>query len=123
MRTAVIVDAVRSPMAKGRAPKNGKPGGAFSALHPVELLGQVLKQLIDRNDFDPADVDDVVMGWVWRGGEQAGPVGGWAWLGAGRPGHVSSTTVGRRCGSSRQAADFGAMGVMAGASGIVVAGG
>jgi acetyl-CoA acetyltransferase family protein len=110
-------------MAKGRAPKNGKPGGAFSGLHPVELLGQVLKQLVDRNEFDPAEVDDVIMGCVSQVGEQAGPVGRWAWLGAGLPEHVPSTTVDRRCGSSQQAADFGAMGVMAGAYDIVVAGG
>src|SRR5215211_545367 len=123
MRTAVIVDAVRSPMAKGRAPKNGKPGGAFSGLHPVELLGQVLKQLTDRNDFDPAEVDDVIMGCVSQVGEQAGPVGRWAWLAAGLPEHVPSTTIDRRCGSSQQAADFAAMGVMTGAYDVVVAGG
>ena len=34
MRRAVVVDAVRSPMGKG------KPGGALSSLHPVDLLGQ-----------------------------------------------------------------------------------
>ena len=50
MRDAVIIDAVRSPMAKGRAPRDGKPGGALSALHPVELLGQTLKGLMDRTN-------------------------------------------------------------------------
>jgi acetyl-CoA acetyltransferase family protein len=123
MRDAVIIDAVRSPMAKGKAPKDGKPGGAFSSLHPVELLGQTLKGLIDRNDVDPAEVDDVIMGCVSQVGEQAGPVGRWAWLAAGLPEHVPSTTVDRRCGSSQQAADFAAMGVMVGAYDVVVAGG
>jgi acetyl-CoA acetyltransferase len=123
MRDAVIVDAVRSPMAKGRPPKDGKPGGALSELHPVELLGQTLKGLMDRNDIDPAEVDDVIMGCVSQVGEQAGPVGRWAWLGAGLPEHVPATTIDRRCGSSQQAADFAAMGVMVGAYDVVVAGG
>jgi acetyl-CoA acyltransferase len=123
MRDAVIIDAVRSPMAKGKPPKNGKPGGAFSSLHPVELLGQTLKGLMDRNDVDPAEVDDVIMGCVSQVGEQAGPVGRWAWLASGLPEHVPSTTIDRRCGSSQQAADFAAMGVMTGAYDVVVAGG
>jgi acetyl-CoA acetyltransferase family protein len=123
MRDAVIVDAVRSPMAKGKPPKDGKPGGALCELHPVELLGQTLKGLMDRNDIDPAEVDDVIMGCVSQVGEQAGPVGRWAWLGAGLPEHVPATTIDRRCGSSQQAADFAAMGVMVGAYDVVVAGG
>jgi acetyl-CoA acetyltransferase family protein len=123
MRDAVIIDAVRSPMAKGRAPRDGKPGGALSSLHPVELLGQTLKGLMERNDVDPAEVDDVIMGCVSQVGEQAGPVGRWAWLAAGLPEHVPATTIDRRCGSSQQAADFAAMGVMVGAYDVVVAGG
>jgi acetyl-CoA acyltransferase len=123
VRDAVIVDAVRSPMAKGKASRNGKPGGALCELHPVELLAQTLTGLLGRNDFDPAEVDDVIIGCVSQAGEQAGPVGRWAWLAAGLPEHVPSTTIDRRCGSSQQAADFAAMGVMTGVYDIVVAGG
>jgi acetyl-CoA acetyltransferase family protein len=123
MRDAVIVDAVRSPMTKGRAAREGRAGGAFSDLHPVELLSQTLAGLLERNDFDPAEVDDVIMGCVSQAGEQAGPVGRWAWLAAGLPDRVPSTTVDRRCGSSQQAADFAAMGVMTGVYDVVVAGG
>jgi acetyl-CoA acetyltransferase family protein len=123
MRDAVIVDAVRSPMTKGRAARNGKPGGALSDLHPVELLSQVLTALLQRSDFDPAEVDDVIIGCVSQAGEQAGPVGRWAWLAAGLPERVPSTTIDRRCGSSQQAADFAAMGVMTGVYEIAVAGG
>jgi len=123
MRTAVIVDAVRSPMARGKASNNGRPGGALSELHPVELLGQVLGGLLARNDIDPAEVEDVMIGCVSQAGEQAGPVGRWAWLAAGLPETVPSTTIDRRCGSSQQAADFAAQGIMAGAYDIVVAGG
>jgi acetyl-CoA acetyltransferase family protein len=123
MRSAVIVDAVRSPMAKGKAAKNGKPGGALSSLHPVELLGQTIKGLLDRNDVDPAEVEDVMIGCVSQAGEQAGPVGRWAWLAAGLPEHVPATTIDRRCGSGQQAADFAAQGIMVGVYDVVVAGG
>ncbi|WP_354699687.1 Steroid 3-ketoacyl-CoA thiolase [Paraconexibacter sp. AEG42_29] len=123
MRSAVIVDAVRSPMAKGRAAKDDRPGGALSELHPVELLAQTIKGLMDRNDVDPGEVEDVMIGCVSQVGEQGGPAGRWAWLGAGFPEHVPATTIDRRCGSSQQAADFAAQGVMCGTYDIVVAGG
>jgi acetyl-CoA acyltransferase len=122
-RSAVIVDAVRSPMAKGRAPKQGRPGGALSSVHPVELLGQVLGQLVERTGIDPGSVEDVITGCVSQVGEQTGTVGRWAWLAAGLPEHVPSTSVNRACGSSQQAADFAAQGVIAGAYDIVIASG
>jgi acetyl-CoA acetyltransferase family protein len=122
-RNAVIIDAVRSPLAKGKAPREGKPGGALSGVHPVELLGQVFTALFARNDIDPASVDDVIAGCVSQVGEQAGPIGRWAWLAAGLPESVTSVAVNRACGSSQQAADFAAQSVMAGACDIVVAAG
>ena len=121
MRTAVIVDAVRSPMAKGKAASGDKPGGALSTVHPVELLGQTLRHLVERTGIDPAQVDDVITGCVSQVGEQSGPVGRWAWLAAGLPESVPSVAVHRACGSSQQAADFGAQGVIAGVYDIVVA--
>src|SRR5437879_6952725 len=122
-RSAVIIDAVRSPMAKGKAPKGDKPGGALNSVHPVELLGQVLSALMQRNDIDPALVDDVIAGCVSQVGEQSGLVGRWAWLAAGLPESVPSVAVHRACGSSQQAADFAAQAVIAGACDIVVAAG
>ena len=122
-RSAVIVDAVRSPMAKGKAPKDGRPGGALSGVHPVELLGQAISALLARNDVDPARVDDVVAGCVSQVGEQSGPIGRYAWLAAGLPESVPSVAVHRACGSSQQAADFAAQAVIAGACDIVVAAG
>ena len=122
-RSAVIVDAVRSPMGKGKPPSDGKPGGALSSLHAVELLGQVYRQLFERNDIDPGSVDDVIAGCVSQAGEQSGPVGRWAWLAAGLPEHVPSVAVNRACGSSQQAADFAAQAIIAGACDVVVASG
>ena len=122
-RTAVIVDAVRSPFGRGKAPKDGKPGGSLSSLHPAELLGQVMRQLMDRSGIDPVLVDDVITGCVSQAGEQAGPIGRWAWLAGGLPDSVPSVAIHRACGSSQQAADFAAQGVIAGVYDIVVASG
>ncbi|WP_435217831.1 thiolase family protein [Streptomyces sp. bgisy034] len=117
MVDAVIVDAVRSPLTKG------KPGGALSALHAVELLAQTISQLLERVDIDPAEVDDVLTGCVSQVGEQAGNIGRMAWLAAGLPEHVPAVTVERKCGSSQQAAHFAAQGIMAGAYDVAVVAG
>ena len=126
-RRAVIIDAVRSPLGKGKAAKQteqgARPGGALCDVHPVELLAQVLGALIERTGIDPALVDDVIAGCVSQVGEQSGPVGRWAWLAAGLPETVPSVAVHRACGSSQQAADFAAQSVIAGACDIVVAAG
>src|SRR5688500_10686223 len=115
MRTAVIVDAVRTPI--------GKRGGALADWHAIDLGGVPLRALFERNDVDPAEVDDVIFGCVTQFGEQAGNVARMAWIGAGLPESVPATTVDRQCGSSMQATHFAAQGVMAGAYDIVVAGG
>lgn len=115
MNEAFIVDAIRSPM--GRA----KPGAAFAELHPVELLAQILKGLIERNGIDPGRVDDVITGCVSQVGEQSATPGRLAWLAAGFPEHVPATTIDRKCGSSQQAVHFAAQGIMAGVYDIVIA--
>jgi len=115
MTKAVIVDAVR--LASGK----GKPGGALSGTHPVEMLAQVLRALVERNDLDPAMVDDVIGGCVQQVGEQALNISRTALLSAGFPESVPATTLDRQCGSSQQAAHFAAQGVMAGAYDIVIA--
>src|ERR1700757_1618093 len=123
MSAAVIVDAIRSPMAKGKAARDGRPGGALSSLHPVELLGQVLRALVERNGIDSATVDDVITGCVSQVGEQSGGIGRLAWLSAGLDENVPSVVINRACGSSQQAADFAAQGVIAGVYDIVIAAG
>jgi acetyl-CoA acyltransferase len=115
MRSAVIVDAVRTASGKG------KPGGALSGTHPVELLATVLKALQERTGLDPARVDDVITGCVAQAGEQSLNIGRQGVLAAGWPVSVPSTTIDRQCGSSQQAAHFAAQGVIAGAYDIVVA--
>ncbi len=115
MATAVIVDAVRTA--------GGKRNGKLSGWHPADLAAEVLKALVERNDLDPALVDDVIMGCVMQVGAQSLNIGRNAVLAAGWPESVPATTVDRQCGSSQQSAHFAAQGVIAGAYDIVVAAG
>ncbi len=115
METAVIVDAVRTPM--------GRRNGALAEWHPVDLAAETLTALAERNSLDPVLVDDVIMGCVSQVGEQTFNIGRNALLGAGWPETVPGVTIDRQCGSSQQAAHFAAQGVMAGVYDVVVAAG
>ena len=115
MPTAVIVDAIRTPL--------GKRNGRLKEWHPVDLAAETLKALVDRTGIDPGVVDDVVRGCVMQVGEQGVNVARNAVLAAGWPETVPGTTVDRQCGSSQQAAHFAAQGVIAGAYDVVVAAG
>jgi acetyl-CoA acetyltransferase family protein len=112
---AYIVDAVRTP--------TGKRGGGLSQVHPADMAAHVIGSLMERCDLDPMAVDDVVLGCVDTVGPQAGDIARTAWLAAGLPEAIPGTTIDRQCGSSQQAAHFGAQGVMAGVYDIVVAAG
>jgi acetyl-CoA acyltransferase len=115
MRDAVVVDAVRTPVGKG------KPGGALSGVHAVDLLAHSLRALVERTGIDPAVVDDVIGGCVDQVGEQAINTTRMAWLAAGHPESVPATTVDRQCGSSQQAVSFAAQGVISGAYDVAIA--
>jgi acetyl-CoA C-acetyltransferase/acetyl-CoA acyltransferase len=112
-RDAVIIGALRTPF--------GKRNGQFSAWHPVEMLSFTLKGLIERSGVDAEQVEDVIGGCVDQVGEQALNVTRNAWLDAGLPETTPATTVDRQCGSSLQAIQFAAQGVMAGGYDLVVA--
>jgi acetyl-CoA acetyltransferase family protein len=113
--TAVIVDAIRTPL--------GRRNGKLQNWHPVDLAAETLKALISRTGIDPAIIDDVIMGCVMQVGEQGVNIGRNAVLGAGWPDSIPGTTIDRQCGSSQQAAHFAAQGVIAGAYDVVVAAG
>ncbi|MEU8590418.1 thiolase family protein [Streptomyces sp. NPDC048664] len=115
MRDAVIVEAVRTPVGKG------KLNGALAQVHPVELLAHTLRTLVERSGVDPALIDDVIGGTVDQVGEQAMNTTRYAVLSAGFPETVPATTVDRQCGSSQQAVHFAAQGVLSGAYDVVVA--
>jgi acetyl-CoA acyltransferase len=117
MPEAVIVDAVRTAVGKG------KTGGALAGVHPIDLLAETYEALVTRTGIDPALVEDVITGCAQQVGEQSGNIGHNAALAAGFPESVPGTTINRQCGSSQQAAAFAAQGVLAGAYDVVVAGG
>jgi acetyl-CoA acyltransferase len=117
MPHAVIVDVVRTPSGRG------KPGGALSAVHPVDLVAGVLTALLERNGLESRQIDDVLMGCVSQIGDQALNVARQAVLAAGFDETVPAATIDRQCGSSQQAAHFAAQGVIAGAYDIVIAAG
>ncbi len=117
MSDAVIIDAVRTPLGKGRR------GGALAGVHPVDLLAHPLAALVERTGIDPRVIDDVIVGCVSQIGGQSTNIARQAVLAAGYPERVPATTVDRQCGSAQQAIHFAAQGILAGAYDVVVAGG
>lgn len=115
MSTAYIVDAVRTA--------GGKRGGALAGVHPVDLGAAVFDAIADRNDFDPAAIDDVITGCVIQGGQQAMDVGRNAVLASKLPDSIPAVTIDRQCGSSQQAVMFAAQAVMSGTQDMVLASG
>jgi acetyl-CoA acyltransferase len=112
---ALIVDAVRSPI--------GKRNGSLSKIRADELAGQVLNRLVERQDLDPAEIEDVQMGCVSQVGEQGWNIGRMAPLAAGWPESVCGSTVDRQCGSSMQGNFNAAAAVGAGQLDLVVSAG
>jgi acetyl-CoA acyltransferase len=112
---AFIVDAVRSPI--------GKRNGTLASLRADQLAGQVLNALVERNDIDPAEIEDVQMGCVSQVGEQGWNIGRMAPLVAGWPESVPGTTVDRQCGSSMQCNFNAAAAVRSGELDLVVSAG
>jgi acetyl-CoA acyltransferase len=115
MPDALIIDAVRSPI--------GKRDGTLSKIRGDELAGQILNGLVERNDLDPAEVEDVQMGCVTQVGEQGWNIGRMAPLVAGWPETVCGTTVDRQCGSSMQTNFNAAAAIWSGQLDVVVSAG
>src|ERR687883_1548924 len=112
---AFIVDAVRSPI--------GKRDGTLSKIRGDELAAQVLNGLVERNDVEPAEIEDVQMGCVTQIGEQGWNIGRMVPLVAGWPETVCGTSVDRQCGSSMQCNFNAAAAVWSGQLDLVVSAG
>jgi len=117
MTHAMIFDAVRTPRGKG------KKDGSLHPIKPVDLLGGLLNQLQKRHDFDPAEVDDVVMGCVSPVGEQGSVLPKTALLKAGWDVRVSGVQINRFCASGLEAVNMGAQKIASGWEDLVVCGG
>ena len=118
MGDALIIDACRTPRGIG---KQGK--GALAHLHPQHLGRTVLEALVERNQFDTADVDDVVWGTSSQVCEQSGDLGRMSALDAGYDITASGVTLDRFCGSGITAVNIAANAIMAGMEDLVVGGG
>jgi acetyl-CoA acetyltransferase family protein len=113
-----VVDAVRTPF--------GRYAGALSGIRPDDLAATVACELVARRTaagFDPADIDDVLLGNANGAGEDNRNVARMAGLLAGLPTSVPGATVNRLCGSGMEAAIQGSRAITAGDADVVLAGG
>ena len=117
MREAVVVSAVRSPVARGKA------DGALAEMHPAELSARVMRAAVERGGVDPATLDDVLWGCALPEGSQGLNVARLSLLRAGFPVEVPGATVNRFCSSGLQTIAMGAQAIMSGMAEAVLAGG
>ncbi len=117
MPQAFIFDAVRTPRGKG------KKDGSLHEVKPVDLLAGLLVKLQQRHGFDPAQLDDVVMGVVSPVGEQGSVIAKTAVLKAGWDFTVSGVQINRFCASGLEAVNLAAQKVASGWEDLVIAGG
>ncbi len=98
MPEAVIVEAVRTPIARG------KPiGGDLHGFHAAQLLALAQDELIRRAGIEHGDVDYIAGGCVTQAGEQAGNITRNAWLSLGKDYTAGATTLDNQCGSAQTA--------------------
>ncbi len=117
MSEAYIYDAIRTPRGLGKAK------GALHEVKPVTLVADLLNHLKDRNKFDTASVDDIVLGCVSAVGDQGADIAKTAPLLAGWDDDVAGVTLNRFCASGLEAVNLAAMKVRSGWEHLVVAGG
>lgn len=116
MKTAYIVDAVRTPI--------GKFGGALSSVRPDDLAAMVIKALIDRNpSLDVNILEDVIFGAANQAGEDNRNVARMALLMAGLPVTIAGVTVNRLCASGLQAIMDASRAIMLNEGAAYIAGG
>ncbi len=113
--TAVIVDAVRTPV--------GRYGGVLKDVRPDDLSAFVLKKLVERAKLDPELIDDVLWGCANQAGEDNRNVARMAVLLAGFPQRVPASTINRLCGSSLDSINHAARAIWSGDYEIAIAGG
>src|SRR6476620_8817906 len=115
MRDALIVSAVRTPV--------GRAGGALADVRADDLAAIAVRAAVDRVSFDPARLDDVILGCANQAGEDNRNVARMAALLAGYPIEIPGQTVNRLCGSGLQAVVSASQAVKAGEGDAFVAGG
>lgn len=116
MKEVFVVDATRTAI--------GKYGGSLGSVRPDDLLGHVIKTLIERNpSIDVNEIEDVIAGAANQAGEDNRNVARMAALLAGLPVTVGGNTVNRLCASGLQAMMDASRAIMCGDGDIYIAGG
>lgn len=115
LQDAVIVDALRTPI--------GKYGGVLSSVRPDDLAALVIRNILDRNQVDPNQIEDVYFGDANQAGEDNRNVARMSLLIAGLPFKVPGATVNRLCGSGLEAINDASHAIMVGNGSIYIAGG
>jgi 3-oxoadipyl-CoA thiolase len=115
MPDAVIIDAIRTPI--------GALGGVLSSIRPDDLAAQVLRAIIQRNQIDPAIIEEVYLGCANQAGEDNRNVARMAVLLAGFPAEIPAVTINRLCASGLAAVNFAARAIRAGDGEVYIAGG
>ena len=110
-----IIDAKRTPI--------GTRNGDLKDIHPVDLLGNLVREVLDNSTIDPENVDEFITGCVSQTGNQGGNIARNAWLSAGLPEAVPGVSIDRQCGSSLQALEFARNGIISGDYDIAIASG
>ena len=108
MSDAYIVEAVRTPVGRGRE------DGALHGIHPVDLMARTLDELMNRAGVAKKEVEDIVTGCVSPTGEQGANIARLSLLKAGFPVEVPGVQINRMCGSSQQAVHFVSQAIAAG---------
>ena len=110
-----IIDSVRTPI--------GNLGGSLSTIRTDDLAAHVIKSLINRYDFDPGAIDDVIIGCANQAGEDNRNIARMALLLAGLPFTVPGETVNRLCASGMSAVIHAHRAIQAGDGDLFISGG
>jgi acetyl-CoA C-acetyltransferase len=117
MADAFIYDAIRTPRGRGKA------DGSLHEVTALSLAAQALRSIKERNELDPALLDDVVLGCVDPVGEAGGDIARAAALVAGFGDGVPGVQINRFCASGLDAVNFAAAEVMSGQHAMTIGGG
>ncbi len=115
MLDAYIYNALRTPF--------GRHAGALARMRPDDMLASVISAVVEQSPFDPAKIEDVVVGCANQAGEDSRCVGRHAGLLAGLPIEVAGSVLQRNCGSGLNAIVMAAQAITCGEGEAFIAGG
>jgi acetyl-CoA acyltransferase len=118
MKSAVVIDAVRTPIGRASADK-----GYFRDVRSEDLSAHIIKALVKRTGIEPRLIEDVRWGCVMQSGEQGFDIARIAALAADLPIETAGVTINRNCASSLQALNDAAMNIAANGDDVQIAGG